>query len=530
MYYFIIILLIKFLSCINNDSLKNDKPNYLRFPFKTKIKSVSDLRDINNYFNESTFIDLFLSNNIFISISMGTPPQKVDFMVDQNEKCFSFEGNEELNNLQYKNNEYINYNIITPYNKKLWESSKQINKNELEEEFYLYQKINNNKEVILINDTTLIRFLYKNNDIGNTYGKIGFNMNNYEDISCPNFIKSLKNKNILQKFTYSFDFYSLFDGYLYLGPEPHFYNIKSNINKEYQYVKMNSILSKEGYFQWELLFNKIIIKNKTNNNYSLNLNEKSVKIDFNLGLIIGTDEYQEIIEQNFFNLLIEKNFCEKNLVDNKNGKYYVYSCNENLYQRIKRNFYTTYYDEFPEIEFFHQDLENSLKLPKHELFKEINGMYYFLIIFEVDKKNNVWKLGHPFLKQHQFIFDYDSKTIGYYDINIYQTKENKNKKSKDIEEIKINNNTNENTNINNNKVNNKNNFIFKNIYKYIIEIIIFVISIIFAVFIGMKIKESRKKRANELKDDDYEYTSHNNNVNNSLNKTRQNIELNKFGI
>ena len=91
-------------------------------------------------------------------------------------------------------------------------------------------------------------------------------MNNYEDISCPNFIKSLKNKNILQKFTYSFDFYSLFDGYLYLGPEPHFYNIKSNINKECQYVKMNSILSKEGYFQWELLFNKIIIKNKTNNN------------------------------------------------------------------------------------------------------------------------------------------------------------------------------------------------------------------------------------------------------------------------
>ena len=77
---------------------------------------------------------------------------------------------------------------------------------------------------------------------------------------------------------------------------------------------------------------------------------------------------------------------------------------------------------------------------------------------------------------------------------------------------------------------NKNNFIFKNIYKYIIEIIIFVISIIFAVYIGMKIKESRKKRANELKDDDYEYTSHNNNINNSLNKTGQNIELNKFGI
>ena len=45
----------------------------------------------------------------------------------------------------------------------------------------------------------------------------------------------------------------------------------------------------------------------------------------------------------------------------------------------------------------------------------------------------------------------------------------------------------------------------------------------------MKIKESRKKRANELKDDDYEYSSHNNDINSKL-KINQKIELNKMGI
>ena len=422
---FIIYIFIIFIKYINSDLEIDEKPNYIKFPFKTKIKSFSQIRDISNPFNESTFISTFLRNNIFISISMGTPPQNINATLDKNEKCFSFGHDEILNNIQYKSsNDYISYNQIIPYNRQLSTSSKQIiNTYELEEEFYLYQY--SNKAVTnLLNSTTKLRFLYKNNALENTYGKIGLNMNYNEGVSCPNFMKSLKNKNIIPKYIFSFDFYSLFDGYFYLGPEPHLFNIKPNINKYYQYVKMKTILSKEGYSQWELLFNKILVKNKTNN-YSFSLTIKSVKIDFNLGLIIGTSEYQEIIEQNFFNLLIDKNICKKTLVDYDNEKYYIYGCSENLHQRKNRNSYASYFDEFPEFEFFHQDLENSIKLFKHELFEEINRVYYFLIIFEGDKNNNVWKLGHPFLKKHQFIFDYDSKTIGYYDINIFQSKDNK---------------------------------------------------------------------------------------------------------
>ena len=47
-------------------------------------------------------------------------------------------------------------------------------------------------------------------------------------------------------------------------------------------------------------------------------------------------------------------------------------------------------------------------------------------------------------------------------------------------------------------------------FVYIIIIILFCAFVILAFYLGMKFKESRKKRANELKDD-YDYASYENN-------------------
>ena len=69
----------------------------------------------------------------------------------------------------------------------------------------------------------------------------------------------------------------------------------------------------------------------------------------------------------------------------------------------------------------------------------------------------------------------------------------------------------------------------KNILIRIGEICIGIGLIILAYFIGMKVKEGRKKRANELKDDSYEYISDDNkDINNNENehKNKQFVELN----
>ena len=434
--------------------------------------------------------------------------------------------------MKNKKNNIIFYTDIISYNRILSSTSKSTKddiSHEMKDIFYLtentneFADANNNSN----NISTFLNFLFlSNNNDEDMIGKIGLNLNIYKDSKCPSFIFSLKNQNILTKNIWVFDFYSRFDGIFILGPKPHLYNVKNNMNKEYQYVKMNIDLSEKGEIKWNLLFDKIMIKNKTNS-FNFYLQNKLSNIDFNLGLIIGTYEYQQIIEQNYFNYLIDKNICQKVLIQNSKGKYFVYSCNINIYQRIRNNSPSSYFDIIPEFEFYHKNLEHSIKIFKHELFQEINGELYFNIIFEADTENNIWKLGQPFLKKHQFVFDFDSRTIGYYDINIYHKIDIP--KLKDIEEIKLNNTNGKKNEKDKNIKKDKFNFNSKKFIKYFIEIIIIGIIAIFSFYIGMKIKESRKKRANELKDDDFEYLSHNNNINN-INKVSQHIELNKIGI
>ena len=64
---------------------------------------------------------------------------------------------------------------------------------------------------------------------------------------------------------------------------------------------MKTIPSKEGYINWDIKFDKIIIKNDSDYYNDYNLINTQARIDFNLGLIIGTKEYQEFIDKNFFN-------------------------------------------------------------------------------------------------------------------------------------------------------------------------------------------------------------------------------------
>ena len=121
------------------------------------------------------------------------------------------------------------------------------------------------------------------------------------------------------------------------------------------------------------------------------------------------------------------------------------------------------------------------------------------------------------------IFDYDSKAIGFYDNNIVNEKEDSGNNF--IENKKEENN---NNSTNRNEGNKGSNNIKEKIFKNIIQYIIFFIIIIGTFFLGMKIKESRKKKANELKDDDFEYSSYN--IKNENLNGSQNIELNKIGI
>ena len=510
--------LINLIKSINNSS--EEKPNFIRFPFNTKLKSYSTTK-INALYNETDFLEDFLNNTIYINMSIGNPMQNIKMMLDPNDNCFTFNRNSEIikQNSMYINKE--NYTQVTPYNKTASLTAKKgsvtyfdFNSEfndlyDMEDEFYLY-KYSEIKNATIKNASTTLRFLYGNikGEEEVVYGKIGLDMNNYEDSSCPRFFFSLGLKNIVKKYIYYFDFYSHFHGYFFLGPEPHLFNTKYNLNKEYQYIKMNTVLSKEGYIHWNLLFNKIIMKNR-HNDYVYSFNEKMIQIDFNLGLIIGTYEFQQEIEILFFNDLIAKNICKKTLVEysyykNNTKKYYVYKCDKSFvtgenFDKEKYRPYINYFELFPDFQFYHINFEHEFYLSNHDLFKLIQGNYYFLVIFDAETQNKVWKIGQIFLRIHQIFFDYDSKVVGYYDKRIEPIKNETGRKGSknNTSEDKIGSNNNKN-------------------YKYIIYIALFVVfcAIVFiAFYLGMKVKESRKKRANELKDDDYDYETYDNNKN-----------------
>ena len=526
--YFFVLLLNNII--FNISRIKAEEiPNFFKFPFNSKIKSYSKTKS-NIEYNEINFINDFLNNTIYINMSIGNPQQNVKVMLDPNDNCFTFNRNKEIihQNLLYINNS--NFTQVTPYYKNISSTAKRGSVTyfdfssefndlyEMEDIFFLYQ-YSDSKNLTIKNISTSLRFLYGNNKSEEPiiYGKIGLDMNDYETSSCPRFFYSLGIKYLIKKYIYHFDFYSDFHGYFYLGPEPHLYNTKFNTYKEYQYIKMNTVISKKGYNHWNLLFNKIIIKNRTND-YIFYLKETMSQIDFNLGLIIGTNEYQQIIEQNFFNFLIEEKICKKTLVKYSYDKstikkYYIYKCDRSLvfgdkFDKKKYHPYVSYLEIFPEFELFHINFEHNFYISHSELFRQVNGDYYFKIIFEAENENKIWKFGQTFLKRYELFFDYDSKVIGYYDQRIQPIKnETEKKKNSSI--------SGEDNDKKENNLNNRNNFI---IIIYIALFIVFCAIVLIVFYLGMKFKESRKKRANELKDDDYEYNTFNNNsINNNIN-------------
>ena len=112
-----------------------------------------------------------------------------------------------------------------------------------------------------------------------------------------------------------------------------------------------------------------------------------------------------------------------------------------------------------------------------DLWIEINGYKYFMIIKTLDLENN-WYFGKPFFKRYQLVFDYDNKIIGFYKYINETGKENyEDKKDRPI-------------------------------LVYILIIIGLVLIIIGLVFLLIKCYFilPRKKRANELSDDNYDYS------------------------
>ena len=450
------------------EEIKSKK--YILLPFSVNKNFIE--KEISN---SDDFIRNNFINDIILYLNIGEPLQKLNGIISNDNLCFELK---DINNISKNISEkYIpKYSSsFSVFNKPLYFPHRETEYMTIGTDLFSFENQKYNLSFLLqqtnekeINHTNISNKQY--------IAKIGLNipMYYYRD-ECPNFIMEIKRKAFIDKYTVSFQFINSNNGYLVIGDE--LYNYNHKIYHKSQYI--NSY-SNDNY----IYFNDIIISD--NNIKNISFNSTYSYLEFNLGVIIGTKEYKKEIDNIFFNKLISDKICQIDIiVYNSTHNYSVYNCIEN---KINLKL-------FPKLIFISKNYLYNFELNYSDLFIKKNSKYYFIIIF---KANNIktsikdsWLLGQPFYKKYNFTLNLDANMIGFYNPNI---------PIKD-EEIEKDNNEKEN-------IEEKNNLLKKIIF--IILIIIFVIVLLILTFyLGMKMKEGRKKRANELKDDDYIYTEKN---------------------
>ena len=256
---------------------------------------------------------------------------------------------------------------------------------------------------------------------------------------------------------------------LLIGVLPHVYDPKKFNEKQIVQLYSNN-------FQWVIYFKYIyyFYKNNTNTNtisQKRSIYGNRVEIDFNNLLIYGPSLYYTYIERDFFNEYLSLNICHIYTDDNIEG----------IFCEKSENFGIENLKLFPTLYFEYAELNYTFEFNYQDLFLEKDNKFWFLIVIDINAEIDEWYIGFSLLKKYQFVFNQDSKTIGFYNPDL---------------EVETNRNSNSSSN------------------KYILYIIIFISWIVFiciGFFIGKYFykKYKTKKRANEL-DDNYEYLSGNN--------------------
>ena len=304
------------------------------------------------------------------------------------------------------------------------------------------------------------------------------------------FILQLKEKNI----TENFDWFIYFEDNKKLK-ESEIFNMKdlSNINP------ILIIGEKPHYFKNDLFYKSQLLSTYTEV-YAWTLKFKEVYIAFNETLKIRLDE--KLVEIYLDDLKIYAPNYYMNIVKREFFKKYPdcheYKDEEKIYYCDKTDTFTIdNLKSFPTLYFDHYDFEYVFELTYKDLFVEHEGKFIFLV---VENRNDDWLIGYSFLKKYQFVFNEDSRSIGFYNPNLPKEKEiddedDQNKNETIIDDDDINNE------IDNGKISTT------TLILIIVLCGIFFIAI--GLILGKIIFKNKRKKANEL-EDNYDYNPYGN--------------------
>ena len=504
-------------------------------PFKVNKYNPIDIKK----FNATTLINECLIVNLYTIVEMGTPPQRVTSIISPEINTFlvSSELCQEkkidtvsdlsivskkgidLNKLNIGNNDFINSEFKNYVNQDknigiIYQNISLFNTTYLSSQpidsLNKKGKIDSKREV---KNVTMIIKDYKENQklcgvvgVGSPHRLTGGELKlRY----IPSFINTLKKENIISEYSFTFKFYYRDEGRFVLGGLPSEYEYYKNFYSPEKYRTIKTFDPNNVDYPWSIRFDSVYFKTDKNQTFTIQSQLRSY-LSPNIGFIIGEETYKNQIIDNYFKPLIEKKICtlEKTQITNFTRTNYLFGTN-GIYEVIHCNSSITIFGRnFPRLNFEYKEQNLIFSLTFNDLFQEIEEKYIFLVVFPENfyrVKHSFWYLGLPFYKAYQLVFNYDSKTIGLYvSTNMVKVVNENNK-----------------TDINNDiaKINEKSNK--RSVIRTILEIFFGLCLIVVAFFIGKKINEQRKKRANEL-EDDYDYYSNKTKSVNDINEKEEN--------
>ena len=461
-----------FFTLINslNDSPKDETIKYLEFPFKRNLT-------LNDSMTPKQFFEASLYNQIYIDLVVGSNKQKIPFYLYLQQYPLVLQSSN-ANKGEVKGI----YDELKSKTYKAIEEESDFQNEDLvigmlsTDNFYFDSKPLN------------IHFFLSIENYGDSHitegGKIGFKFwqRDEQPLKFKNltFVTSLKNLDIISGYEFSFiyDSNNLSEdtGVLYIGALLHDIN-KNKYNENYYYSTYSN-LNLNGL--WGYTIDKISLGNESFD---------QAKDGFfypEFGFIVGTFNFFEKLNRTgnwfeYFNINKKCHTTKIKISDmDANGlmrfiyEFTGYFCDKDV---DVNNIINT------NITFFSRDFGNILSLNNEDLWMERNDYKYFMILQTLNTEN-VWIFGKPFFKKYHLVFNQDKKTIGFYtNINYTVVDNNVPEESKESEEP-----------------------INKNILLFcIIGGMAILVVVLTFLLIRFYIYYPRKKRANELIDDNFDY-------------------------
>ena len=468
--------------------------NYIVLPIETLKKENYKLSSYEkNSPNDTIYFEY--CSSLYTELEIGSPPQKIpmlvkiksnDFIIGSVHPMSRNASSTFINKTVYdfsdnflNNYDFFNENISSTFSSKYCEDREKKYKYDndflIAEEtcssydtFYLCENVGmNNKKKFNNMYFDLVRSIKDN-----VTGVLGLSL--FEDYRTKNsFLNILKKNNITDNYYWFYDFDSpkTEKGKLIIGS-----TIKDIYSNEYSNKLLSLAKASEGNIYWNMKFDKVYVKNATE---EYDIKTYNAEFSFDNNIIVAPYEYREYFKNIVYDLY-EEGKCLNDTFQGCNDFYsyssewiYFYCKNErNIKEKLKQYILP--------IEFKSNEFNNIFELTIDDILIEKDDYIFLRILFQ--KYGGNWILGKPFSLKYKFLFNPEKKQIGFYGTTLVDNKET-------------------------------NNGFLKIFLLILIIIVLSAILVILGVIIGKKIYGMRKKRANEMNDDDYEYYSEDKNNN-----------------